>query len=140
MFELWRKRKEVSRLNRFFDAEIKKAKEEKRSSDEIDTLRKGLMADIEYIEEEIKILISQSLVRKAERLFLPVPSYYEANIWGSGNITGRWYLKPGGITELRSIIREETAARRKAFLEWINPFIGIIGATTGLLAVIITMT
>lgn len=140
MFELLKKRRELSKLNRFFDAEMKKAKEEKKSSDAIDTLRKSIMADIEYIEEEIKILISQSLVRKAERLLLPVPSYYDSNIWVSGNVTGRWFLKPGGITELRSIIREETSARRKAFLEWINPFIGIIGATTGLLAVIITMT
>ena len=146
MFELWRKNRELHRVQRYYDTEIKKAKKEHKSSDEIDNLKTGLQADTYFIEEEINSLVTNQLVEKAHRLFLPVPTYdYDKNemfdsIWERGTMTGRSYLTPNGIMTLRNLIREETAARRKAILEWVAPFIGIIGAITGLLAVILAMT
>ena len=135
MFELWRKSRQLAKANKSYDAEIEKARKEKKSSDEIASLEYGLEWDIRFIEEQIKVLVSRNLVKKAESLLLPVSAE-----WKKGEMTGLHYLTPNGIMKLRNLIREEKAAQRKAVLEWVGPFIGIIGAVTGLLAVILTMT
>jgi len=140
MFELWRKRRELDKMNKLYGTEIRKARKEKKSSDEIDNLKYGLQVDTYFVEEEMNRLVTNHLVAKAQRLFLPVPAHDEEYMWERGNATGYWYLTPNGIMKLRNLIREETAARRRAFLDWTSPLIGVIGATTGLLAIILTMT
>lgn len=140
MFELWRKNRELDRVTKLHDKVIRKAVKEKKSSEEIEALISGRMAETDYIGEEIKALVSSKLIRKAESLFLPVPDFRESGMWEEGDLIRRWYLTPSGITKVRGLIREETAARRKAFLEWASPLTGVIAATTGLLAVIFAMT
>ncbi|OGO05678.1 MAG: hypothetical protein A2Z76_04615 [Chloroflexi bacterium RBG_13_56_8b] len=140
MFALWKKNRELDRVTRLHSKAIKKAIKEKKSSEEIEALRSEMFADIDPIDEEIKALVSGKLIRKAESLFLPIPSLSESGIWRHGEFVGHWYLSSSGITKVRGLIREETAARRKAFLEWASPLTGIIAATTGLLAVIFAMT
>jgi len=135
MFELWKKNRELAKINKLYDVKLKLAKKEKKSPDEIETLKYGLMVDIELIEDEINQLVTAHLLEKARQLFLPTSADLR-----QGNMTGLYYLTPNGIMTLRNRIREETAARRKAFLEWTSPIVGIIGATTGLLAVIFAMT
>jgi len=98
------------------------------------------MLETEMIEEEISLLVSNHLQGKARQLFLPVPQSGEEGMWEQGRNMGHWYLTPNGITRIKGLIREEKAARRKAFLEWASPLTGIIAATTGLLAVIFAMT
>lgn len=140
MFELWRKSRELNKISKYYDAAIKEAMKEKKSPDEIDKLVDEFFAETYVIEEEIKALISRSWERKAERLFLPIPPHHEEDMWEVGDVTRRYYLTPAGITKLRGLIREEKAARRKAVLEWVTPLVGIIGAITGLLAVVFAMT
>ena len=76
-------------------------------------------------------------VQKAEKRFLSVPSYDDADCWEKGDYTQRRFLTPHGITQIHTLVREETSAQHKALLEWIIPLIGLIGALTGLLAVIL---
>jgi len=140
MSELQRKRRELDKISKFYATEIRRAKTENKSSDEIDKLVDEFFAETYVIEEEIKALISRGWERKAERLFLPIPPHDEEDMWEVGDVTRRYYLTPAGITKLRGLIREETAARRKAVLEWVTPLVGIIGAITGLLAVVFAMT
>ncbi len=135
MFELWRKRRQLVKSNKLYRTELEKARKEKKSPDEIESLKYGLEADIEFIEEEINRLVTEHLIEKARKLFLSTSAEGKR-----GNLTGLFYLTPNGIAIIRSRIREETAARRKAFLEWASPIVGIIGAITGLLAVIFAMT
>ncbi len=136
MFELWRKTRKLDKTRKFYDTEIRKAKKEKRSPDKIDELVSEMFVEEELLEEEVKLLVTHHWVRKAEKLFLPVPSLGEDHMWEKGNLISRWYLTNKGITTLRNLIREEIAARHKVFLEWANPLIGIIGAITGLLGVL----
>ncbi|MBA7641093.1 hypothetical protein ES703_48765 [subsurface metagenome] len=140
MFELWRKTRELDRVTKFHDRKIKKARREKKSSDEVEFLIADAAFETEMIEEEMSSIVTNRLHRKARHLFLPVPKFEEKGMWEQGRNMGHWYLTPNGITKIRGLIREETAARRKAVLEWVAPFVGIIGAITGLLAVIFAMT
>jgi hypothetical protein len=93
--------------------------------------------DFDMIDDEILDLVSLYLVNKANKRLLPVPPLSEKDgLWERSNFTGRYHLTDKGITEIRKIIRRDT----KEILEILSPYIGIvfglIGAVTGLIAVI----
>jgi hypothetical protein len=140
MSELKKKQKELDKVRKSYDAAIRQAKREKKSHDEIEELIQELWGDVQVAEEEVKIAMSREWVRKAEKMFLPVPSRNEKGMWEQSIFPNTSYLTPAGITKLRNLIREETTARRKAVLELVTPLTGIIGVTTGLIAVILTTT
>jgi hypothetical protein len=56
--------------------------------------------------------------------------------WETGRNTGSWYLSNKGITEVRSLIRKDTREILEIVSKWVSISIGLIGAITGLVAVI----
>lgn len=93
--------------------------------------------DLDNINEEIAVLITQYLRHKAEKKFLPVPPLNDKDgFWKQGQYTGKWYLTNKGITELQSLIRKDGKEKREMFSYWISILFGLIGAITGLIAVI----
>ena len=137
MFELSKHQKELNRISKLYDNLIDKAKRAKKTQDEIDSLISEMFAETGIIEEEIKSILSRKWVQKAEKLLLPIPDYDDDDCWEKGDYTQLRFLKAKGITQIRNLIREENAAQRKGILDLVVPLIGIIGAVTGLLAVIL---
>jgi len=93
--------------------------------------------DLDMIDDKILGLVSRYLVYKANKRFLPVPSLSEEDeLWERSNFTGRYHLTGKGITQVRKMIRSDT----KETIEILSPYVGIlfglIGAITGLIAVI----
>ncbi len=136
MFELQKKQRELNKTYKLYDNIIKKAKKAKKPEDQVESLISEMFMETGMIEEEVKSLISRKWIQKAEKLFLPMPSYAENDCWETGNYTERRFLTPIGINKIRSLVRDEISAQRKAILEWVIPVIGLIGAVTGLVAVI----
>ena len=92
---------------------------------------------LDNINEEIAVLITQYFRHKAEKKFLPVPPINDKDgFWEQGQYTGKWYLTKKGITELQSLIRKDGKEKREMFSYWISILFGLIGAITGLIAVI----
>lgn len=95
------------------------------------------------LQEEYETIYSRRLVNKAIRLRLPVPErpygegVYENENWHRAPYVGEWYLKPEGIRKLRAEIRAERKARSEQLGLWLTLLIGLIGAATGLMAVIL---
>lgn len=137
MFELQKKQNELNKTNKIYSTLINKAKKAKKPQDEIESLISEMFMETGTIEEEINSLISRKWVQKAEKLYLPVPSYGDEGCWQTGDYTQRRFLTPNGIRQIRSLTREEISAQRKIMLDWFIPVIGVIGAVTGLLAVIL---
>ena len=83
------------------------------------------------------MLVTSRLVGKATKLFLPLPKQNDQN-WKRGTmISPGNILTEDGIMELRSAIRRDQKERRDAYVSVTTLVIGLIGATTGLLAVIL---
>ena len=98
--------------------------------------------DYHTLEEEYEAIYSRRLVRRAIRLRVPVPDYprneeREDEHWRQGHMLGEWYLKPVGVKEVKAEIRAEQRARTEYLVQWLTLFIGLIGAATGLVAVIL---
>lgn len=69
-------------------------------------------------------------------LKLQLPTYYgDEDIWVKGK-SDDYILTNKGLTTLRSAIRNERHERHRGIFSWISIIIGLIGALTGLFAVI----
>lgn len=91
--------------------------------------------------------LTRKLERKAERLLLPFPRRpFEDPLhairlsgtpedWEEGP-GGRWFLTPEGFTRVRRLIREEQEQRRRGVLQWAAALTGLLGAATGLAALL----
>ncbi len=93
------------------------------------------------IVDEQRALFQARLMRKARRLYVPVPRYTKENadLWEqSAAIYGKTLLTDKGIRQMLDDIRKEKMARRDRLLAWIAPLTGVIGALTGLVAVILS--
>ena len=72
-------------------------------------------------------------------MIIPVPDYHDASKWEESDQLGGKHLTSLGVKELRSDIRKERVERLQslqAFLFWIPSLIGLIGAITGLVAIL----
>jgi len=88
------------------------------------------------IQEERRLFIQSKLIRKATRLLLLTSSHTDNKSWEESELTGRHLLKESVIKDLRNEIRNELKERRETAIHWFSPLIGLIGALTGLFAVL----
>lgn len=100
---------------------------------------------LEELDEEISVLMTQRLLSIAQKLLLPLPPkptpaegdvIIENDIWRQSNFSGKWYLRTKGVVEVRKLIRQEKKERLELITPWVAIIFGIIGAITGLIAVI----
>jgi hypothetical protein len=103
-----------------------------------DEFTKGRFRELRSIDKELGELATDKLVRKAQRLDVPIPSIDSVD-------TGTEYEEtPEFRAELRKLVDDEKTRRREVAGWWwtkiiipaLSVLIGLIGAITGLVAVI----
>jgi len=136
-------KKALIRLNRNRDTESKalsKSIEEAKRTGGLEKAREVYQSEsfeLDMINEEIAVLKTRYLRYRAEKKSLPIPQMNDKDgLWETGHYTGRWYLTNKGITELLSLIRKDRKERMEIFSYWVAILFGLIGAITGLIAVI----
>lgn len=93
--------------------------------------------------EKIDALKTKRFCQIANRLMVPLPDYKDKDLWQEPYYWSSRILTDKGFSELRKLIRQEKKERREVFGFWFGIFmgitggvIGIIGAITGLAAVL----
>ena len=132
-----------SRIERAYGKSITAARQAK-DYNEVQSLKSAMQFELELQREEEDAHQTKQLLRKAMRLCVPVPPVQpvggaNSGHWYQGNQTGGWYLTVGGIREVRAEIRQEQKSRheqRAHLVVWISAITGVIGAITGLVAVL----
>jgi len=99
----------------------------------------GAMLEVAVTENELMMLRSNYLRALAAKYFLPIPSY-------NTKVGGDWqYTADGSFgvhltieaqRKLEAEIRAERNTRSEKFIRWFPLVIGLIGAVTGLVAVL----
>lgn len=133
--KLWAREK---RNDRLYLPQIRRLEQEKGKATEAELLIGEYLHYRDEIVDERRALFQARLLRKARRLYLPVPRYTKENadLWErSAASYGRMLLTDKGIRQMLDDIRKEKMVRRDRLLAWIAPLTGVIGALTGLLAV-----
>ena len=91
--------------------------------------------------EELEVLKTKKLLKKASKLSVPFPSRWEdkeKKYWDEGCfLYGSHYLKTVGEHKLIKAIREEETARNKARIWWLPLFSAAISALSALVGVIL---
>ena len=117
--------------------DIRKARKEGKPSDDIQFLEHSSYFEESMVDEEISILATDNLIRKARRRFVPTPSRDDDGMWEQcDTISNRYVLTSKGISELRSSLRNERKEQVELVVMVLAILTGIIGAATGLVAVI----
>jgi len=87
--------------------------------------------------EEIDSLKTGRFSQIANRLMVPLPDYNDKELWQDLCYSSRRVaLTSKGFWELKKLIRQEKRERREGFVVWLATLTGIIGAITGLAAVL----
>ena len=93
--------------------------------------------NLNIIDGELIYLKTRYLISIAEKMSLPTPRLNEKDgMWEESHYTNKWQLTNKGITEIRKLIRQERKEKLELVSHWATILIGIIGAITGLIAVI----
>lgn len=138
MFDLWRLEREHKKLEKKFRPLLVEAKK-KKDADKYELLLYEWLSEKELIEDAFNSLASWSLIRKAGKLNLPIPPHSDGEMWQPSPTTRIPCLTAKGRNELRTLIRKEKRARYEEWATWIPLLIGLIGAVTGLLAVLLSL-
>lgn len=93
--------------------------------------------DVMEANEEISYLTTSHLIEEAQRLIVPIPQRGNSQYWFVDDAFGRTHLTTEGVIKLRSDIRAERKAGRELPMSLLPMAIGLLGALTGLLAVIL---
>ena len=124
------------KIEEAYSKDIRKARQEKKTRDEIGGIISGEMFEAGMVQEEIDILITNYLRAKANRLLVPIPEY-DKKMWTECNkISQQKVLTTRGINTLKSAIRKEYRERFELPSIVATLLIGIIGAATGLIAIL----
>ncbi|MCK4914512.1 MAG: hypothetical protein KAS69_07970 [Planctomycetes bacterium] len=129
--------KEQQKTSNLYSHLIVDAKNKKKPQDEIEKLRSEEMNESQIIDEKIGSLVTQRLCKKADQLMVPIPDYHDEEYWNDMCVyrQGR-ILTTKGVCEVKKAIRAEKRERREGFVVWMAALTGIIGAITGLVAVV----
>jgi hypothetical protein len=149
MFELYKLKHERNKLVRSYADDYKKlAASKDKNPDAYNEIAASEYFDLKGFDERINLLLSDQLLESARELDVPLPPWPPHNatneFWETEEHSARRYLTPEGRRRLRREIDEEKARRFEVKTLWVTKFwipllaagIGIIGAFTGLVAVI----
>ena len=130
----WRLRKLERQLN-----EIQRTYAKHRkglSGEELVQLRAEEGSEADPVLEKIDVLTTRRFCQIANRLMVPLPDRSDEDLWEESPYGLGKVLTSKGIWELKKLIRQERRESREGFLWWLAALTGIVGAITGLVAVL----
>ncbi len=135
LFKLNRQRNKVDKYYK------KEYQEAKKTGDGSKIQEVGSLASFELqeVDDEIQYLEQRYIIDRARHMLLAVPSIIDqekGGLWTQSNTTGKWLLTTEGLRQLRAAVRTEKKERTDSLSRVITIIVGLIGAITGLIAVI----
>jgi hypothetical protein len=118
------------------DRAVEAAKARGASQEEIDEITGG--SDAPVMRYRVRRAMSDYLLAEADRLLVPLPDEDDEAMWTvESEGVGTPVLTRAGINAVRAAIRAEKKASSERFLMMTSGLVGLIGAVTGLVSVII---
>jgi hypothetical protein len=132
-----------SLLDRSYARDLAAAKKQS-DPKKIEEIEQEWRLDIDLHTEDEDFYLSRQLRAQARHLRLPIPQIYNkdnsvSEHWQQTRHAGHWCLTTTAVQALREAIRGEIKARhelRAHWAVWLSALTGVIGAITGLVAVL----
>jgi hypothetical protein len=111
----------------------------KPSRQEADFLLSERRDAVGLIDEQISYLLSRHLIQKAQVYHLAIPEFEENGLtWVEPRYTLKWHLSKEAIADLRTAIRKEQKEKSEILRTWLTVVLSIIGAVTGIAALLLS--
>ncbi len=138
MYKAIKYRWELRKLEKEYNRIDKRFKKDKKglSGEQLEILRGEVSSEIWPVYEKIEALKTRRFCQIANRLMIPLPESKDKELWKDLHYVQGRALTDKGFWELKKFIRQEKRERREGFVVWLAALTGIIGATTGLAAVL----
>jgi hypothetical protein len=144
MFEIWRLKRRRAALQKAFQEDRETLEKEKAPREKLYELDSQEYFEVREIEVELDMEQSRQLVDEARALDADIPKPSDGETWISDDNIGRIWLSSKWRATVRKAVDEEKARRFEVRTRWVTKLIipllagliGIIGAMTGLVAVL----
>lgn len=137
MFDRYRLLKQLKKTEQVYD---KKVMDMSGDSDAIDSIMSQAERKLGQIEEKLRIVESRELELKARAFFPGTVKIRESEgLWERGIYSPTYILTEEGVEYYRAKIGQRVKQQDQRILSWAPITIGLIGAITGLVAVIATI-
>ena len=145
MFELWKLKRRRDKLRRTYDKQIAALRKQKKArTDEMVRLESEESYEMGEAYKDLSIYMGDQLLAEAFEYDVRVPATNDPEFWVVSTEFTRGYLTSSGRHHVRRLIGEEKTRRFEVKTLWVTRFIlplaglliGIIGALTGLAAVL----
>lgn len=133
--ELRRARHYLEQSNRRYARLVAEAKK-RGDSNEVESIEAEWSADVDGDRSDYDLAQTHYWMRRAARYHVPTPEYNDTRYWNQSSYDGRYHLTVAGIDDVEKRIDEKRARNASIFSARVTPTIGIIGAVTGLAAVL----
>ena len=127
----------LMKAEKAFDEALSDARRRGIKGVQLESIHIDASNDLASAWDDIGVWESRNLIHLASRLHVPIPPRSQEQMWEQSHEDGRWYLSDKGIFQVRTLVRQEEKALREAYLAWVLPLTGLIGAITGLGAIIL---
>lgn len=130
---LYKHKKKLRKLKGAYETDIKKAEKEGKKLDDIEAIiaeMRGCCRDDEF---EIEKIYTRKLTSKARKFHIYIPDRRDEKIWE--NEFGTYILTDHGKSTLSKQIKAQRREEYEFIIKIILILIGLIGALTGLVAV-----
>ncbi|MDF3116327.1 MotA/TolQ/ExbB proton channel family protein [Burkholderia semiarida] len=139
---MWRLKWLRGYIDTQYGRELRQAERENASLAAQESIEQNWLYELSFISEEEDEIFTRRTMREARVLRISVA--YEKDDWETTSTSGRRVLSDTGTARYREKIRDELRWRQERRAHWVSmltsvlaPFIGVIGAITGLVAVFI---
>jgi aspartate/methionine/tyrosine aminotransferase len=141
---LWQLRYKRWRIERSYAKKFKELRRRKVPSSELQEVSAEEHFDLKDIDEWIEQVLADRLRRQANSLDIELPDWPNKEMWQSSDDGEFVYLTNKGRAHVRRLVAEEKTRRFEVKTLWVTRFwlpllaalVGIIGAITGLVAVL----
>ena len=143
MFRLWQLKRRLRTAERKYARAYSDCKKNDIAPEQSVALQR-INTQLRAAEAAIEAYIGFCLLSEAQALDVDIPLLSDPGMWNSDEQNGTAWFTPKGRTYVRKLVDEEKARRFEVKTLWVTKFwlpllaalVGIIGALTGLVAVI----
>jgi hypothetical protein len=144
MFDVWKLNRQLQKIQKSFAKEHQKLVKRKAPAEDFQNLDYDEHYAIEDAEKAIDLTVGTRLFHEARSLDVETPPFTDEEMWFKDDENDRIWFTSKGRAHVRRLIDEEKARRFEVKTRWVmkiilpvmTALIGIIGAVTGLVAVL----
>lgn len=135
--ELRAARHYLDRSNRHYAKLIDEAKK-RGDLKEAESIEAEWSDDVDGDRSDYDSALSHYFTKLATKYRVPTPEYHDEKYWTQSRYDGTWHLTIAGIDEIERRVDEKRGRSATLFSARMTPLVGVLGAVTGLVAVILS--